>query len=115
MAVDFDDRVLDIDHHSFGVDPGEHRGVFGECAQQPGRDGVELANVTEGELLQERPECRGCVRVVEEGVRRTVTEDRHVCDAVGFGDHAGYQGSDLAAGVGSFVGLIGRSVRYRAQ
>lgn len=53
--------------------------------------------------------------MVEEGVHRTVTEDCHVCDAVGSGDHAGYQGSVLAAGVGSFVGLIGRSVRYRAQ
>lgn len=59
MAVDFDDRVVDIDHHSFGVDPGEHRGAFGECAQRPGRDGVELANVSEGEIPQNDPSVEG--------------------------------------------------------
>ena len=77
MAVDLDDRVVDIQqgvlaggrccadalvHTRAGHEPG----ACGQCEQEPGCDRVELAHVPEGERAQERPERRGRVRRAED-------------------------------------------------
>jgi hypothetical protein len=56
VAVDLDDRVVHVDQQvPVGVaDPGHQRAPVGEPAQEPGRDRVQLADVAEGELPQER-------------------------------------------------------------
>src|SRR6188508_1726405 len=59
VPVDFDDRVVDV-HEDGAVDPGDDRGPIGQPAQKPGPDGIELADVPEGEFTQERPQRRRC-------------------------------------------------------
>jgi hypothetical protein len=103
VPVDFDDRVVDV-HEDGAVDPGDDRGPIGQPAQKPGPDGIELADVPEGEFTQERPQRRRCVRVIEDRSHRPVSQQCHVVDTVGAGDHARYQRGDLPAGVGTFVG-----------
>jgi len=44
VAVDLDDRVIDVDEHQI-IDRGQHRGRFGEPGQHPGGHRVELAHV----------------------------------------------------------------------
>jgi hypothetical protein len=34
VSVDFDDRIVDVDQGSFGVDAGDHRGPRGQAAEQ---------------------------------------------------------------------------------
>ena len=48
--------VSSMSTHDRAVDPGQQWRVFSQPAQQPGRDGVELADVTETEFPQERPQ-----------------------------------------------------------
>lgn len=104
VAVDLDDRIVDIDQDSPGVDAGHQRGLLGEVAQEPRRDGVELPDVLEGELAEKRSQRRRCIGSIEDGSHRPVPQDRQVGDAVGAGDHPTDQGPDLAARVGALVG-----------
>ncbi|WP_143548958.1 hypothetical protein [Rhodococcus sp. ACS1] len=104
VAVDFDDRIVDIDQDSPGVDAGDQRGLRGEVAQESRGDGVELPDVPEGELAEERSQRRWCVGAVEYRSHCPVPQDRQVGDAVGAGDHPADQGPDLAARVAAFVG-----------
>jgi hypothetical protein len=101
--VDFDDGVVDVDEH-WAVDPGDQRGAIAQPGQHSRRDGVELADVAEGEFTQERPQRRRCVRAIEEGAHRAVSQQGHVVDAVGSGDHARDQRGHLRPGVGALVG-----------
>jgi hypothetical protein len=101
--MDLDDGVIQIDAHR-PVDPGQQRGACLQSRQEPGCDGVELADMPERELPQERPERRGCVRAVEHGAHRAVAQQRHVIDTVGPGDHARDQRGDFRPCVGSLVG-----------
>ena len=64
MAMDLDDRVVEVDQCQV-VDPGEQRRLLRERGKEPGRDRVELADVTEGELPQEAAERRRGVAVGE--------------------------------------------------
>lgn len=63
MAVDLD-SVINIQQRDPGS-PGsllrvaQQPGQPGQCGQEPGRDGVELADMPEGELPQERPQRGG--------------------------------------------------------
>ena len=95
---------VDIDQHPSGVDPRHHRGASSEPEQESGGDGVELADVPEGELTEERSQRRRGVGAVEDRAHRPVPKQRQVGDAVGAGDHPADEGPDLAAGVGAFVG-----------
>jgi hypothetical protein len=101
--VHFDDGVVDVDEYR-AVDPGEQRGAVVQSGHQPGGDGVELADVTKGELTQERTQRRRGVGPVEQGAHRPVSQQRHVLDAVGPGDHARDQRGHLRPGVGALVG-----------
>ncbi len=84
--------------------PREQRGAVVQSGHQPGGDGVELADVTKGELTQERTQRRRGVGPVEQGAHRPVSQQRHVLDAVGPGDHARDQRGHLRPGVGALVG-----------
>ena len=110
VAVDLDDRVVDVDQHP-PVDPGggsDQRCLVGEPGQEPGGDGVELADVAEGERPQERPQRRGRVGAGEEPAHPAVPQQRHVVDRVRAGDHPRDQRGDLQPGVRA---LVGRHVR----
>ena len=98
-----DDGVVDIDHDR-AVDPRHHRRVAGQPDQQTRGHDVELADMTEGEFPQERPQCRGRIRAIEHGTHRAVPQQRHVIDAVGPGDHARYQAAHFRPGMGALVG-----------
>ena len=79
-------------------------GVGLQPRQQAGRDGVELADMAEGEFPQERPQRRGRIRAVEDRAHRAVPQQGHVVDAVGAGDHPRDQRGYLHPGVGALVG-----------
>jgi hypothetical protein len=63
-----------------------------------------LADVTEGEFPQERPQRRRRIRLVEYSAHRAVPQQGHVIDAVGPGDHARDQRGYFRPGVGALVG-----------
>ena len=65
VAVDLDDRVVDIDQDR-AVDPGQQRRAFGQPGQEPGGDRVELADVTEGEPRRNDPNVEGAYGPVED-------------------------------------------------
>jgi hypothetical protein len=98
-----DDGVVDIDHGR-AVDPGQQRGGIMQADQQPGRDRVELADMTEAKLPQKRPQRRGGIRAGEDGAHRPVAQQGHVDDAVHAGDHAGHHGADLRPSMSALVG-----------
>ena len=75
----------------------------GQPGQEPGRDRVELADVTEGERAQERTQRRGRVRALEHPPHPAVPQQGHVIDAVGAGDHPRDQRGDLQPGVRALV------------
>ena len=80
-SLDLDDRVIDIQEHiTLGVAEREQRGLPGQVAKEPGRDRVELADVTERERAQERSQGRGCVEGGEETAHAAVAQQRHVID-----------------------------------
>jgi hypothetical protein len=103
IAVHFDDGVVQIDAY-WTVDPVHQRRVLGQPGQQAAGHGVELADMTEGELPQERPQRRGRIRAIEHGAHRAVPQQSHVINAVGPGDHARDQAAHLRPGVGALVG-----------
>ena len=100
--MDLDDGVVEVDQDA-AVDPGQHRCALVQPRQQAGSDRVELADVTEAECPQERPQRRGRVRAVEDRAHRAVAQQRHVIDAVSAGEHPGDQGAHLRPGVGTLV------------
>ncbi|KZF02810.1 hypothetical protein A2J03_28195 [Rhodococcus sp. EPR-157] len=87
-----------------GAFPGEQRCRLCQRDQHPGGDGVELADVPEGELAKERSQRRRCVRPVEECTHRSVPKYGGVGDGIGAEDHRPDHGGDLEAGVRAFVG-----------
>lgn len=57
VPVDLDDRVADIEEQVTVARVGhEQRTFFGQVAKEPGRDRVELADMTERERPQYRPQ-----------------------------------------------------------
>jgi hypothetical protein len=73
VSVHFDDGVVDVDEYG-AVDPGQQRGPGMQLPQQAGCDGIELADMTEGELPQKRPQRRGRIRALKDGAHRAVTQ-----------------------------------------
>jgi hypothetical protein len=110
MPVDLDDGVVDIEQCVPRVGggwtgvPNHQPGEPGQRDQEPGGDRVELADVTEGEGPQERSQGRGGVGAGEDPAHPAVSQQRHVIDRVGAGDHASDQRGDLQPGVGALVG-----------
>ena len=87
------------------VDAGEQRRAgLPSAASNRERDGVELADMAEGERPQERPQRRGRVGAVEHPAHPAVPQQRHVIDAVGAGDHPRDQRGDLRPRVRALVG-----------
>ena len=102
MAVDLHDGVVEVDQCQV-VDPGEQRRLRGERGKEPGRDGVELTDVAEGELPQKTPERRRGVAVGEGLAHGAVAQDRHVLDRVRARAHPGDQAHRLEVGVRALV------------
>jgi len=73
--------------------------VTHQADQHPRSDRVELADMTEAERPQERPQRGRCPDPGEQPTHRAVTQQRHVIDRVGPGDHPGNQARDLQVGV----------------
>lgn len=59
LAVDLDDRVVDVDHHSLTVPHLQQRCPEGKALKDAGGNGVELADVPELELAQNDPSVDG--------------------------------------------------------
>ena len=102
VAVDFDDGVVDVDHRQL-LDSGDDGRVLGQGGQEPGGDCVELTHVPEREGAQERAQRRGCVAAGEDPTHPAVTQQGHVLEGVGAGDHARDQRVHLRSGVGALV------------
>lgn len=101
VAVDFGDGVIDVDVLAGAV--GRQRSLFAQAAQDPGGDGIELSDVTEGETAQERAQRRWRVSVREDFAGAAVFEQGHVIDRIRTGDHASNQGTDFRASIGILV------------
>jgi hypothetical protein len=80
-----DDRVVDV-HHDPPVDPVDHRSSVGEAGQESGGDGVELADVPEGEGAQERSH-GGRRRAWRDLAHGAVPQQHQVIDAVRTSHH----------------------------
>jgi hypothetical protein len=63
IAVHLDDGVIQIDHDE-AIDPGQQRGSCMQLRQETGCDGIELTDMAESELTQERPQRRGRSKTV---------------------------------------------------
>jgi len=113
--VDFDDRIVDIDHDPTGVDAGDQRCAVGESAQEPRGDSIKLAYVPEGEFSKERSQRRRCVQAVKDGAHGPVPQHCHVRDAVRTGRHPRDQGSDREATVRPLVGRHAQMLISQAQ
>ena len=100
--MDLHDGVVEIDQCEF-VDPGEQRRLRGERGKEPGRDGVELADVAEGELPQEAAERRRGLAVGECLAHGAVAQDRHVLDRVRARAHPRHQAHRLQVRVRALV------------
>ena len=81
----------------------QQAGERGQCAQEPGVDRVELADMTEGEHPQERAQRRRGVRPGEHPSHPTMSQHVHVIDGICAGDHPADQGGDLQPRVGALV------------
>jgi hypothetical protein len=86
VAVNLNDRVIDVDQHR-PLDSRGHRSPGGQSGQQPGGDRVELTHVPEPQAAQERPQRGRRLRTVEDLTHRRVRQQRHVVDAVRSGEH----------------------------
>jgi hypothetical protein len=82
MAVDLDDRVVDVDQHHPSRATREQLGTTGQSREEPRGHRVELPDMAEGELPQERAQRRRCVGPVEQPAHRAVPQQRHVIDRV---------------------------------
>lgn len=102
MPVNQNDRVVDIDQRPV-IETGGDGTVLGEAGQEPGRDGVQPADVPEGERALERPQRRWCVATGEQFPHLAVAQQRHVIEAVRAGSHPANQRRDLQPGVGALV------------
>jgi hypothetical protein len=102
IAVHLDDRVVHVDPHRAGQ-ARQHAAAADQADQEPRRDPIELPDVPEAELPQERPQRRGGIGPVEHLAHRAVPQQRHVVDRVGTGDHPGDQRGHLPAGVRALV------------
>ena len=102
MAVDLHDRVVEIDQRQV-VDSGEQRRLLRERCEEPGRDRVELTDVTERELPQKAPQGRRGVAIVEGLAHGAVAQDRHVLDRVRARAHPRDQAHRLEVGVRALV------------
>jgi hypothetical protein len=99
VAVDLDDRVVDIEQRVPSLIPGlvgadgrtgpdaQESGEPSQCDQEPRGDRVELTDVTEGERPQERTQRRRARRPGEDPPHPAVPQHRHVIDRVRTGDH----------------------------
>ena len=107
VAVHLNDRVVDIDQHpATGAVADDLRGSLAlscQACEEPRGERVELADVTERERAQERPQRRRRVRPGEDPAHPTVPQQRHVVDAVGASDHPRDQRGDLQPSVGALV------------
>ena len=96
MAVDLDDRVVDVEQRiplaadGVSMNP-QQAGESGQREQEPRGDRVELTDVTEGERAQERTQRRGGVGPGEDPTHPAVTQQRHVIDRVRTGDHPAHE------------------------
>ncbi|OBA72006.1 hypothetical protein A5777_11640 [Gordonia sp. 852002-10350_SCH5691597] len=75
-----------------------------QTSQHAGGDRIQLADMTEPELPQERSQRRRGIRVLEHPAHRAVPQYCHVVDAVGAGHHARDQREHLAIRVGALIG-----------
>ncbi len=105
VPVHLDDGVVDVHQHQPGVPrrtqqpgPGRQRG------QEPGRDRVHLADMSEGEGPQEGPQRGRRVRRGEHLPHPAVAQQGHVIDTVRPGSHPSHQRGQLQPGVGALVG-----------
>lgn len=103
MSVDFNDRVVNINVDVVVGVMGNQRGVGTQAGQGAGGDGIELANMAEGECPQEGTQGRGRVSAGEERVHAAVAQQGHVVDGIGTGDHSRYQRGHLRSCIGAFV------------
>ena len=88
VPVHLDDRVIHVDQHPLARirRAGSSGARLAQGGQEPGGDGVELADVPEGERPQERAQRRRRVRPLEHPAHPAVAQQGHVVDAVRAGD-----------------------------
>lgn len=77
-----------------------------QSTQQAGGYRVELTHMAEGEFPQKRPQRGRRIGSIEDDGHSTVTQQCHVSDAVGAGDHARDQRVHLRPGMGVLVGRL---------
>jgi hypothetical protein len=90
--------VIQIEEHQL-IDPGQHRGHRDQTGQQPGADGVELADMPEGEQPQERARRRGCADPGEQPDHAAVAQQVQIGDRIRAAHHPGADREDLRRGV----------------
>jgi len=90
VAVRRLDGVIDVDERQH-IGAGQHRRLRGEPGQQPGGDRVELADMTEGEGAQQRPQRRRRPDPAEQPAHPAVPQHIHVRDRVRADHHPGDQ------------------------
>ena len=120
VAVHLNDRVVDVQEYvSVAVVPIavvvlEQWGLGGEVGQEPGGERVELADVTEGERAQKRPQRRGRVAAGKDLGHPAVAKQGHVIDRVRAGEHPSHQRGDLVSRVGALVRRHGQPLRRQS-
>jgi hypothetical protein len=83
---------------------GQHRRRRDQPSQQPGGDGVELADVAEGEHPKEGAQRGRGPHPGEQSAHPAVAQQVHVIDGIRAADHPGDQGEDLRRGVRAALG-----------
>ena len=105
--------VIDIHEHQPAVGSArDGRSFTGEVHQEPGGDGVELADVSGGERSEERPQRRGGVDRGEDLLHPAVAQQRHVIDRIRPRDHPRHQRRHLQPGIRALI-RPGRSTTDR--
>ncbi len=104
------DGVVDVDVAAL-VDARQDRGILGQYGQEPGGDGVELADVAKGERPQKRTQRGRGPDPGEQPVHPAMTQHVHIVDAVRPGDHPRHQRRNLQVRVRTADGLQGQGVR----
>jgi hypothetical protein len=107
--------VVDVDHHQL-VGVGQDRGGGREAGQQTRGDGVELADMPEGERPQERPQRRRRPHTGEQPAHPTMAQQVHIGDRVRTADHPATSARTFAAAFAPpFAAIVSRSASSAAR
>jgi hypothetical protein len=112
VAVGGLDRVVDVDVAGL-AGAGQDRGVHGQVDQEPGGDGIELADVAERERPQERAQRGRGPDPGEQTAHPAMSQHIHVINGIRADDHPGDQRGDLQVRVHTANGLQGQRGRHK--